>query len=92
MTEELQKWVLAKAVKPEVQAGYDGIHWRDGAWESCHPLSVRAAEFWLRAFCDAIQAKANEGRSASLCDVHGVSCFAREGKAFEELRKELLGQ
>ena len=61
-------------------------------WEIVHALSATAAEFWLRAFCDEVEKRAMR---LALANSHGVPHdpnFVDYSDAFDELRRELLGE
>lgn len=69
MTEAGKKWAIELAAK---------IMTDD--YEQAHALSSRAAEFWVHAFCDEVERRADsESRS------NGTAI------AFDELKRELLG-
>lgn len=75
MTEAGEKWAL------EVRS-------KIGKW----PVYVNEqAEFWLRAFCDEVEQKA---KALALANSHGVPHdpnFVDYSEAFDELKRELLG-
>ena len=59
-------------------------------WEIVHALSRRSAEFWLRAFCGAVEQRA---QALALAHSHGVPHdpnFVDYSEAFDELKREFL--
>lgn len=76
MTEAGEKWVEKCSAERADQS--------EPMWAIVHALGTSSAEFWLRAFCDAIQNKGENGRP------HVLS-FKETGIALIEVKRELLG-
>lgn len=73
MTESLKQWVVEQERK--VPGDYDN--------GQVHFLSVKSAEFWIRAFCDEVEKRA-KGKSP-------IEWFHNLGWEMRELKRELLG-
>jgi hypothetical protein len=59
-----------------------------------HPLDSSVAEFWVRAFCQEVERRAQElcKDHAGFFGTNGITCSSSKGQALSELRRELLGE